>query len=162
VDVADLSVAGEIPDDLAGSNLRNGPNPRFDPIGSYVYPLDGDAMVHRIRVEDGRVSYSNRFVRPQMVVAEEAAGPAIRPGITDGYTPPASEVGDELAGTMRDLPDINIVRHGGRLLAMAEADRPYEISPADLATVAKTDCDGAMLVGSTAHPKIDPATGEMV
>lgn len=162
VDVADLSVAGEIPDDLAGSYLRNGPNPRFDPIGSYVYPLDGDAMVHRIRVEDGRVSYSNRFVRTPMVVAEEAAGHAIWSGITDGYTPPASEVGDELAGTMRDLPDINIVRHGGRLLAMAEADRPYEVSPADLATVAKTDCDGAMLVGSTAHPKIDPATGEMV
>ena len=46
VDVADLPVTGELPESLTGSYLRNGPNPRFDPIGSYVYPLDGDAMVH--------------------------------------------------------------------------------------------------------------------
>lgn len=40
VDVADLHVVGEIPADLKGSYLRNGPNPRFDPIGSFVFPLD--------------------------------------------------------------------------------------------------------------------------
>ncbi|WP_238420672.1 carotenoid oxygenase family protein [Gordonia sp. 'Campus'] len=162
VDVADLTVRGEIPTDLNGSYLRNGPNPRFDPIGSFVYPLDGDGMVHRISIADGRVSYSNRFVRTPMVLAEEAAGHAIWSGITDGYTPSADEVGPELAGTFRELPDINIVRHGGRLMAMAESDQPYLLDPATLATLAKTDCDGAMRVGSTAHPKIDPATGEMV
>ena len=35
-------VAGAVPADLAGAYLRNGPNPRFPPIGSYSYPLDGD------------------------------------------------------------------------------------------------------------------------
>ncbi|KAF0969391.1 MULTISPECIES: carotenoid oxygenase family protein [Gordonia] len=162
VDATDLPVSGEIPADLRGSYLRNGPNLRFDPIGSYVYPIDGDAMVHRIGFDGGRASYRNRFVRTPMVLAEEAAGHAIWSGITDGYTPSAAEVGDQLAGTVRELPDINIVRHGGRLLAMAEADRPYQLAPADLATLARTDCDGAMFVGSTAHPKIDPSTGELV
>ncbi|MCR5979171.1 carotenoid oxygenase [Gordonia jinghuaiqii] len=162
VDRIDLPVTGEIPPDLHGSYLRNGPNLRFDPIGSYVYPIDGDAMVHRIGFADGRASYRNRFVRTPMVLAEEAAGHAVWSGITDGYTPSAAEVGDALAGTVRELPDINIVRHGGRLMAMAESDRPYQLAPADLATIAKIDCDGAMFVGSTAHPKIDPATGELV
>ena len=162
VDVADLPVSGEIPAGLHGSYLRNGPNPRFDPIGSFVYPLDGDGMVHRISISDGRVGYTNRFVRTPMVIAEEAAGHALWSGLTDGYTPPASVVGDELAGTYRELPDINIVRHGGRLMAMAESDQPYLLEPSSLATLAKTDCSGAMRVGSTAHPKIDPATGEMV
>ncbi|MDF3281634.1 carotenoid oxygenase family protein [Gordonia sp. N1V] len=162
VDVADLTVHGDLPNNLRGSYLRNGPNPRFDPIGSYVYPLDGDAMVHRISIADGAVRYTNRFVRTPMVVAEEAAGQALWSGITDGYAPGADEVGPELAGTFRQLPDINIVSHSGRLMAMAESDRPFLLDPADLSTLGPTDCAGAMTVGSTAHPKLDPATGELV
>jgi len=162
VDVSDLRVTGSIPDDLHGSYLRNGPNPRFDPIGSFTYPLDGDGMVHRIVLADGRASYTNRFVRTPMVELEEVRGETIWSGLMDGYTPPASVVGDALAGTVRQLPDINIVRHGGRLLAMAESDKPYRLDPQSLATLGAEDCDGAMLVGSTAHPKIDPRAGEMV
>ena len=162
VDVTGLEVIGELPADLHGAYLRNGPNPRFDPIGHYVYPLDGDAMVHRLELDGGSARYTNRFVRTPMVVAEEKAGHAIWAGLTDPYRPGADEVGPELAGTSRDLPDINIVRHGGRLLAMAEAAQPYRLDPTDLVTLGRTDCDGAMAVGSTAHPKIDPATGELV
>jgi len=119
VDVAGLDVIGELPADLHGAYLRNGPNPRFDPIGHFVYPLDGDAMVHRLELDGGTARYTNRFVRTPMVVAEEKAGHAIWAGMTDLYTPSADEVGRELAGTGRDLPDINIVHHAGRLLAMA-------------------------------------------
>lgn len=162
VDVHDLEVIGEIPPDLHGAYLRNGPNPRFDPIGRYVYPLDGDGMVHRVALADGSARYTNRFVRTPMVLAEERAGRALWGGVTDMYRPGADEVGPELAGTGRDLPDINIVRHGGRLLAMAEAAPPYRLDPADLATLGRETCDGTMLVGSTAHPKTDPATGELV
>ncbi|MCW4356056.1 carotenoid oxygenase family protein [Hoyosella sp. YIM 151337] len=162
VDVHNLAVEGELPHDLSGEYLRNGPNPRFDPIGTYVYPIDGDGMVHRIAIRDGAVSYTNRFVRTPMVVAEEAAGRAIWGGVMDPYAPPAEEVGPELAGRLRDLPDINVVRHGGRLLAMAEAAQPYRLDPKDLSTLGPDTCGGAMPVGSTAHPKIDPETGEMV
>ncbi len=35
-DVADLPVDGELPPDLEGIYMRNGPNPAFDPI-SYTY-----------------------------------------------------------------------------------------------------------------------------
>ncbi|MFE6854449.1 carotenoid oxygenase family protein, partial [Streptomyces sp. NPDC057674] len=37
VDAAELEVTGEIPAALDGLYLRNGPNPRFTPIGSYLY-----------------------------------------------------------------------------------------------------------------------------
>ena len=156
VDVAGSAMTGEIPRGLHSTYLRNGPNPRFDPTGSYLYPLDGDAMVHRIELGKGSARHTNRFVRTPMVVAEEAAGHAIWSGITDGYTPSAAEVGADLAGTMRELPDINIVRHGGRLLAMAEGDQPYRLDPGDLATLGRDSCDGAMAVGSTAHPRSTP------
>ncbi|TQF69231.1 carotenoid oxygenase family protein [Rhodococcus spelaei] len=162
VDVRDLQVIGALPDDLQGAYLRNGPNPRFDPIGNYVYPLDGDGMVHRVELSGGTARYTNRFVRTPMVVAEEKAGHVIWAGATDLYTPGEREVGPELAGTPRELPDINVVRHGGRLLAMAETAPPYRLDPTDLSTLGRETCDGAMAVGSTAHPKVDPVTGEMV
>lgn len=162
VDVFDLPVHGDLPNEVNGSYLRNGPNPRFNPIGSFVYPLDGDGMIHRVILADGKASYSNRFVRTPMVKLEEQRGQAIWSGLTDGYTPSADEVGDKLAGTVRELPDINVVKHAGRLMAMAEADRPYRLDPDSLDTLGKESCDGAMLVGSTAHPKIDPRSGDMV
>ena len=110
VSVDRIDVTGKIPADLHGRYLRNGPNPRFDPIGSYVYPLDGDSMIHSLTIADGAANYTNRFVRTPMVIVEEEAGHAIWSGITDGYTPSADEVGPELAGTIRELPDINVVR----------------------------------------------------
>lgn len=161
VDVRGLEVAGELPADLHGSYLRNGPNPRFDPIGSYVYPLDGDAMVHRIELDGGTACYTNRFVRTPQVVAEEEAGRALWSGLTDPYFPPAEEVGPDLANTFRDLPDINVVRHRGRLLALAEAAPAYALGP-DLGTLGRESFGGAAPVALTAHPKIDPHTGEMV
>ncbi|MFC8529708.1 carotenoid oxygenase family protein [Nocardia sp. NPDC057227] len=162
VSAVELPVTGVLPADLNGTYFRNGPNPRFDPIGTFVYPLDGDAMVHRVTLRDGAASYANRFVRTPMVVAEERAGHAIWAGITDLYTPGPELVGPELAGTSRELPDINVVAHAGKLLAMAESEQPYRLDPGDLATLGRDDCAGAMALGSTAHPKLDPRTGELV
>ncbi|GEL22388.1 carotenoid cleavage dioxygenase [Pseudonocardia sulfidoxydans NBRC 16205] len=161
VDVTDLPVEGELPADLDGAYLRNGPNPRFSPVGSYTYPLDGDGMLHRVEISGGRARYTNRFVRSPMLVKEEEVGHAIWPGLLSPWRPDADEVGPHLAGTVRDLPDINVVRHGGRLLALAEFTLPYRMSP-QLETVGPETFDGTLPAGICAHPKIDPATGEMI
>ena len=56
IDADELEVvAGEIPEDLFGTYIRNGPNPRYEPV-SYNYPLEGDGMLHAIRFEGGRAS----------------------------------------------------------------------------------------------------------
>ena len=161
VDVPALEVIGELPAALDGAYVRNGPNPRFSPIGSYVYPLDGDGMVHRVILRDGNARYTNRFVRTPALRTEESAGRALWAGITDPYRPDADSVGPALADTVRELPDINVVRHGGKLLALAESDRPYRLDR-DLETVGVETFDGSQPAGITAHPKIDPRTGEMV
>ena len=160
VDVAGLDVVGTLPPELEGSYLRNGPNPRFSPIGRYVYPLDGDGMVHRVQLGGGCARYRNRFVRTPALAAEEAAGHALWAGITDAYRPGADLVGPALAGTARELPDVNVVRHGGRLLALAESKRPFRLGPG-LETLGPETFGGSLPAGITAHPKIDPRTGEM-
>ncbi|MGW5397659.1 carotenoid oxygenase family protein [Streptomyces sp. NPDC003952] len=161
VDVADLEVTGEIPPELDGLYLRNGPNPRFTPIGSYLYPIDGDGMLHGIWLSQGRARYRNRFVRTASLRAEERAGRALWGGVESMIMPDADQVGPDLAGAFREMPDINVVRHGGRLLALAESACPYRVG-ADLGTLGREDFDGALPAGITAHPKIDPVTGEMV
>ncbi|MET7645501.1 carotenoid oxygenase family protein [Streptomyces sp. NPDC005426] len=161
VDEAGLQVVGELPDELDGLFLRNGPNPRFSPIGSFLYPIDGDGMLHGVRISGGQARYRNRFVRTPAVLAEERAGPALWGGIESMITPQAPDVTPELADTLRDLPNINVVRHAGRLLALAESDCPFLVTP-ELETAGKETFGGALPAGITAHPKTDPATGEML
>ncbi|MFD5099378.1 carotenoid oxygenase family protein [Streptomyces albidochromogenes] len=160
VDAVDLEITGELPDELDGVYLRNGPNPRFTPIGSYLYPLDGDGMIHGVWLSRGRARYRNRFVRTPAMIAEEKAGRALWGGLQSMLLPGPDEVGDVLANTFKPLPDINVVQHAGRLLALAESDCPFRMSP-DLDTLGKETFDGQLPAGITAHPKIDPATGEM-
>lgn len=153
-------VAGKVPDDLVGAYLRNGPNARFTPRGSYTYPLDGDGMLHGVWFDGESVRYRNRFVRTPALETEESAGHALWPGVMTGAQPTAEEVGPELANTDRDLVDIHVVRHAGRILALSEGERCFEVGP-DLSTVGPYDFGGD-LPRMCAHPKIDPATGEMV
>ena len=57
----DLKVIGEIPMDLDGAYLRNGPNPIFQPRGRYHW-FDGDGMVHAIEFHNGKATYRNRWM----------------------------------------------------------------------------------------------------
>ncbi|MGN6694366.1 MAG: carotenoid oxygenase family protein [Aquihabitans sp.] len=158
-DDRDLAVEGELPAGLAGAYLRNGPNVLFPPLGSYTYPLEGDGMVHGIWFEDGRVRYRNRTVWTPQLRAEVAAGHAIWAGITTPYIPGPDVAPPELANDFKPLPDINVIRHGGRHLALAEVDPPVEIT-AELETVGAYDF-GGQIPGMCAHPRIDPLTGEL-
>ena len=68
----------------------------------------------------------------------------------------------ELANRPKALPDINIIRHAGRTLALAEVAPPWELSE-QLETVGTEPYTwGGVIPGMCAHPKIDPRTGELV
>jgi carotenoid cleavage dioxygenase-like enzyme len=56
----DLEVMGELPRDLCGTYLRNGPNPRS---GRSPAWFAGDGMLHGVRLDAGRASwYRNRWI----------------------------------------------------------------------------------------------------
>ncbi|MEQ8842149.1 MAG: carotenoid oxygenase family protein [Acidimicrobiales bacterium] len=158
VEMAACDVIGEIPAGLHGSFVRNGPNPMFEPIGKY-HMFDGDGMLHGVDFADGRASYRNRWIRSRALVAEAGLGRAVYPGLSDVMNfPDESIVGD--AGPVKNPANTHIVRHAGKLLALWEQGLPTEIAP-DLTTIGEWNFNGALKGAMTAHPRIDPFTGEM-
>jgi carotenoid cleavage dioxygenase-like enzyme len=146
VTVTDLPVIGAIPDELNGRYLRNGPNPLRPPDPSTYHWFLGDGMVHGVRLRDGRAEwYRNRWVRSRAVA--EALG----------ETWPGGPVHADLDAA----PNTNVIGHAGRTYALVESGPvPYDLTY-ELDTVGPTNLDGTLLAGYTAHPKRDPATGEL-
>ena len=154
----DLEIHGELPEGLNGIFTRNGPNPQFAPLNAY-HPFDGDGMVHAVYFEDGRVRYRNRWVENAGLLAERKRGKACYGSISE-FSATDPEVVEE-AGGMKNVANTHFVRHGGRYLALMEAASPIELTRG-LETVGEYDFDGKLVGPMTAHPKIDPQTGEML
>ncbi|CAN5633076.1 carotenoid oxygenase family protein [soil metagenome] len=159
LEVDGLAVTGHLPEGLRGAHLRNGPNPAFPPLGRY-HIFDGDGMVHGLWLDgEGGARYANRWVRSAGLEAERAAGAALFGGLSDFRLPPD----DVLAtvGPLKNTANTHVVGHAGRILALLEAAPPTELA-ADLSTIGEHDFGGALKGPMTAHPKVDPITGEMV
>jgi carotenoid cleavage dioxygenase-like enzyme len=162
-DADHLQVEGTLPADLDGVFMRNGPNPKFPPLGSYTFPLEGDGMIHAVWIGGGQARYRNRWVETSGLRAEERAGRALYGGIMTPAFPDQSLLGpDPDPGWPIKLDAfINVVRHAGHYLALEEGTPPYEVSP-ELETIGRFDFGGGLPLGMCAHPRIDPVTGEMV
>jgi carotenoid cleavage dioxygenase-like enzyme len=52
----DLPASGQIPEELEGRLLRNGPNPIDTPSKEHHHWFLGDGMVHRVRLRGGKPS----------------------------------------------------------------------------------------------------------
>jgi carotenoid cleavage dioxygenase len=141
-----LAVEGSIPRELRGTLLRNGPDPIAADPATYHWFL-GDGMVHAIQLRDGEARYRNRWMRTDV-----AAGLLGEDVIPD--KPPDVNGAANRAQT-------SIVSHAGRILALYEPSLPTEFDT-DLRTIGRYDFGGALASSMTAHPKIDPVTGEML
>ena len=158
ITVDDCAVEGEIPAGLRGTFIRNGPNPVFEPRGSY-HMFDGDGMLHGITFGDEGVSYRNRWIRSRGLGAELAHGAAVYPGVGEVLDFPDRELTGD-AGPVKNPANTHIIAHAGRLLALWEGGVPTEVT-LDLDTVGEHDFDGRLVGSMTAHPRIDPRTGEL-
>lgn len=135
-----LQVEGNIPPELSGLYLRNGPNAWQ---GSSEHFFMGDGMLHGVRIEAGRASwFRNRYVQTPMLYEE--------PGMLLGVP--------ELD---HNMSNVSLIHHGGKLLSLGEAGWGFEIDPRDLSTRGVANYGGKLQTAMTAHPKIDPVTGTL-
>jgi 8'-apo-carotenoid 13,14-cleaving dioxygenase len=141
--ITDLKVIGAIPASLDGRYLRIGPNPIAADPDNYHW-FTGDGMIHGLKLEQGRALwYRNRWVRSEAV--------------TDALGEPRTEGPRHVFDTV----NTNIIGFGGKALGLVEAgSTPVEIGET-LETLRYTDFDGTLGGSFTAHPHVDPLTGEM-
>ncbi|RDI67849.1 carotenoid oxygenase family protein [Nocardia pseudobrasiliensis] len=158
ITATDLPVlAGELPADLDGVYVRNGPNPQFSPLGRYHW-FDGDGMLHAVHFENGRATYRNRYIRTGEFEAERAAGAALWRGVIEPWdtNPP----GDRRE---RNSANTDVIFHHGNLLALwYRAGKPYAVDPISLETRGVDSFGGTLPGEVSAHAKVDERTEEFV
>jgi carotenoid cleavage dioxygenase len=144
VTIENLAVTGAIPPSLDGRYLRIGPNPIGADPRTYQWFL-GDGMVHGIRIAGGRARwYRNRWVRSSAVTAalNEPRSPGPRHGDFDTV-------------------NTNVIGFAGRIWALVEAGSTPVVLDQMLGTVAYDDFGGTLRGSFSAHPHLDPVTGEL-
>ncbi|XP_049389172.1 carotenoid 9,10(9',10')-cleavage dioxygenase 1 isoform X1 [Solanum stenotomum] len=169
----DLVVQGHLPECLNGEFVRVGPNPKFAPVAGYHWLLYF-SMIHGLRIKDGKATYVSRYVRTSRLKQEEFFGGAkfMKVGDLKGLFG-LFTVYMQMLRTKLKVLDISygnstantaLVYHHGKLLALSEADKPYALQvleDGDLQTLGMLDYDKRLTHSFTAHPKVDPVTGEM-
>lgn len=140
VTATELGVEGSIPPELNGLYVRNGTNASS---GISEHFFGGDGMLHGIRLEGGKALwYRNRYVNTPVYRKESGGFGAPKPEDTTSA--------------------VSLIHHGGKLMSLGEFGYPYLIDPSDLSTKGTFNYEGALTGNMTAHPKIDPDTGELL
>ncbi|GME44305.1 hypothetical protein GTA08_BOTSDO06373 [Neofusicoccum parvum] len=162
-DLDDLIVDGDIPQELDGTFYRVSQDPYYDPDyfqdGTKATPFDGDGNVSAFRIKDGRVSWKQRYVYTERLVAERKAGRSLFGLLSAPFTnhPCVQALTQSPANT-------NVIIHNGKLLALHEVGPPFEMDPVTLQTKGHEPWPGQLPPKQpfTAHPKVDPDTGHLV
>ncbi|KAL1615833.1 hypothetical protein SLS56_011675 [Neofusicoccum ribis] len=127
-DLDDLIVDGDIPQELDGTFYRVSQDPYYDPDyfqdGTKATPFDGDGNVSAFRIKDGRVSWKQRYVYTERLVAERKAGRSLFGLLSAPFTnhPCVQALTQSPANT-------NVIIHNGKLLALHEVGPPFEMDP---------------------------------
>jgi all-trans-8'-apo-beta-carotenal 15,15'-oxygenase len=130
-------VVGTIPTDLSGTFLRIGPG-LFEREGRrYEHVLDGDGFVASFRIQDGKCSYKGRFVETEMYLEERAADRILHRNVfgtqrKGGFWTNAFDL------ALKNVANTNLLSWSGRLFALWEAGRPYELNPKTLGVIPPT------------------------
>uniref|UniRef100_A0A2N9F7J5 Carotenoid cleavage dioxygenase 4 n=1 Tax=Fagus sylvatica TaxID=28930 RepID=A0A2N9F7J5_FAGSY len=167
-------IQGSLPPSLNGAYIRNGPNPQFLPRGPY-HLFDGDGMLHSIRISQGKATLCSRYVKTYKYTIERDAGYPLLPNVFSGFNGLTASAARGALSAARiltgqfnpangiGLANTSLALFGNRLLALGESDLPYWMrlrSDGDIDTVGRHDFDGKLSMSMTAHPKVDPDTGE--
>ncbi|RMJ13474.1 hypothetical protein CDV36_006840 [Fusarium kuroshium] len=163
VDIEDVEVEGDIPTELDGTFYRVMQDPYYERNyylnGAKQIPFDGDGSVSAFRFRDGKASFQQRYVMTERLVAERKAGRALF-GMNKSpfsHHPCVRAVIDAAA-------NVNVLFHANKLLAVGENGPAYELDPNSLRTIGHDAFPGEIDPKKpfTAHPHVDPETGDLV
>jgi len=122
-----LPVTGALPSWLEGSLIRTGPAKWEVGDRTMNHWFDGLAMLHRFSLEDGQVSYANRFLETKAYRAARDTG---RITYSEFATDPCRSLYQRVTAMfspkLTDNANVNLVQLGERFIAMTETPIPVE------------------------------------
>ncbi len=152
-----LEVEGEIPPEIHGAFFRAVPDPAFAPLYADDSALSADGMVSRFYFENGAVDHEVRYLRTPRFEAERKA----RRALFGRYRNPYSDL-PEVRNVDRAVANTTPVWHAGRFFMTKEDALAYEVNPHTLETIGPWTYGGKLRSQTmTAHPRLDPNTGEL-
>lgn len=157
-DIKDLQHEGEIPKGIDGAFFRVQPDPQFPPMLGDDIAFNGDGMITRFHIHDGQVDFKQRWAKTDKWKAETEANR----GLFGNYRNPLTD-DPSTKGMYRSTANTNAWVYGGKLWAMKEDSPALMMNPATMESEEFETWEGAMKSQTfTAHPKIDPNTGNMI
>ncbi|HVS23897.1 MAG TPA: carotenoid oxygenase family protein [Gammaproteobacteria bacterium] len=158
-DVYDCEVWGQIPSDIEGTLYRMQCDFEYPPPkNEWLTGFNGDGHVSAFRFANGSVDFKSRYVKTQRLTTERKARKRLWGVYRNPYTDDPS-----VANIDRGAANTHIYWHGGKLIALKEDSLPYYLDPHSLETLGRWDFYGKWKATSmSAHPKIDPMTGQMI
>jgi carotenoid cleavage dioxygenase len=153
-----LEVDGTVPSELVGSYYRLAADPQF---ASRFRPLlveaDGHVTAFHFH-RNGEVDFVGRYVRTERFELERKARRALFGTYRNRFTDDPS-----VSTADRTTANTAFLFHHGKFFALKEDGLPHQIDPQTLKTIGRYDFGGAVTSASlTAHPKVDPHTGELL
>ncbi|WP_205948506.1 carotenoid oxygenase family protein [Pueribacillus theae] len=157
ITVDELTVLeGEVPSDFNGAYVRNGPNPKYDPIGRHHW-FDGDGMLHAVYIKDGKVGYRNRYIQTKGLQHEKEAGKSLWVGLMEN---PSQNPKFE---PLKNTSNTDVVFHNNNLISLWYiSGEPYRVDAKTLETIGVEDFGGKLKNNVSAHSKVDENTGEFI
>jgi len=158
-DIYDCEVWGNIPTDIEGSFYRIQCDFAYrPPENEWFTGFNGDGHVSAFRFANGSVDYKSRYVKTERLMAERRARERLFGVYRNHFTDDP-----RVANVDRGAANTHIYWHGGKMLMLKEDALPYAIDPISLETLGRWDFHGKYTATSmSAHPKIDPITGDMI
>ena len=152
-------LSGQIPEGLRGTLYRNGPG-RLERGGIHVgHWFDGDGAILAVHFSDAGATGIYRYVQTEGYEEEAAAGKLLYGNY--GMTAPRP-IWNQWRKPVKNAANTSVLALPDKLLALWEGDNPHALDLQTLNTLGKDDL-GALNNGLpySAHPKIDPKTGEI-
>jgi len=156
--VLDLEVEGVIPDEICGTFYQVAPDHQYPPMFEDDTFFNGDGMVKAFKFEKGRVNFTSKYVKTDRLKAQRKAGRSLNGRYRNVYT------NDPLAAKDNTTANTNVLSFNGLLLAMKEDALPYIMDLETLETKeGQYNFNGQIKsLTFTAHPKIDPESGNLL
>ncbi len=161
-DVIDCQVVGTLPQGLNGAFVRVGGDWAYPPKNPDDSIFNQDGYISRFRFRDGRVDYKGRWIQTERYRRNRDAGRQLYGYYRNPYDcePEVAHVEEPWRNTVANT---SLEVNAGRLFALKEDARPTEIDPITLETRGFFNFGGKYKSQTfTAHPKVDPETGDLL